>query len=434
MPDRKRVLVLCADQLGANLAGPGLRAYEIARVLQPHVDVTLAGVRADTPPPGGVPTVLYDLRAPRELRPRIAGADAVFAQPQWPVIAPWLRESGARLVYDLATPEPFEVLESTAGRPVARRVVGALTLDRVAGALRDGHHFVCAGQKQRDLWLGAMLSERLISPALYDSDPSLNSVIDSVPFGAATDPPQPLGRGPEDKFDAIGPNDEVVLWNGGIWGWLDAPAAIRAVGEVARERPGVRLVFMGASSIGPAQAATREAQRVATELGLVDRVVFFNDEWVPYERRGDWLLRANCAVSAHQEHLETRFAYRTRMLDCFWARLPIVCTDGDELAGRVAREGLGATAPQGDVGALAAALGRVLDRGRDAYAEPLAAAAADHAWPRVAEPLVRYVTDTGPPPPLPHPPRRPLHVARDTGFRVAMAGLNALGVKKTPFI
>lgn len=433
MAERKRVLVICADQLGSSLAGPGMRAYELARVLLDHADVTLAGVRAETPPPGGVPTVLYELRDPRELRPHVESADVIFAQPQWPTIARWLRASGARLIFDLATPEPFEVLESTAGRPLARRVVGTLTLDRVSGALRDGDHFVCAGQKQRDLWLGAMLSERLIAPALYDHDPSLLSVIDSVPFGSSAEQPRAVGRGPEERFEAIAPDDEVVLWNGGIWGWLDAPAAIRAAAAVAEGRPGLRLVFMGASSAGPAQAATRQARRVAGELGVLDSVVFFNDAWVPYERRADWLLRASCALSAHQEHLETRFAYRTRMLDCFWAGLPVVCTAGDELAGRIEREDLGATAPAGDVEALAAGIERVLERGKESYARRLALAAHDHEWPRAAAPLVRYVTETGPPP-MPRVSRRPLHAVRDSGFRAALAGLNALGIERTPFL
>jgi hypothetical protein len=73
--------------------------------------------------------------------------------------------------------------------------------------------------------------------------------------------------------------------------------------------------------------------------------VIFNDTWVPYEHRDGWLMAADCALSTHLEHLETRFSSRTRLLDCFWARLPIVCTGGDELADRVERENLGAVVP-----------------------------------------------------------------------------------------
>ena len=431
---RPRVLVICADQLGSSLAGVAVRAYELSRVLMEHADVTLAGVATDTPPPSDVPTVTYALRDPRALRPHIERADAIFAQQQWPVIARWMRRSRARLVYDLVTPEPFELIEGLADRPFTRRVLVTLALDRILAALHDGHHFVCGGQKQRDLWIGALMAERLITPSLYDRDPSLTSVIATVPFGTPAEPPRAIGRGPEDRFPQIGPEDEVAVWSGGIWGWLDAPAAIRAAGMVAERRPRLKLVFMAASQASQAQAPEREAKRVAAELGLLDRVVFFNDAWVPYEQRADWLLRASCALSAHQEHLETRFAFRTRVLDCFWARLPIVASGGDELAGRVERDDLGATAPPGDVRALAAALERVLERGRDAFAPQLARAAAEHEWSRVAEPLVRYVTEPGPPPPRAQVPRRPLHRARDEGFRAALAGLNALGIKRTPFL
>ena len=113
---------------------------------------------------------------------------------------------------------------------------------------------------------------------------------------------------------------------------------------------------------------------------------------MPYGARAAWLLEADCAVSTHVEHLETRFAFRTRLLDCLWAGLPIVCTRGDELAERVEREDLGATVPERDPEALAAALERVLDRGRAAHAPALAAAAEDFRWARVAEPLIRWST------------------------------------------
>jgi glycosyltransferase involved in cell wall biosynthesis len=429
---RNRVLVICADRLGSSLAGVAVRAYELARVLMDHAEVTLAGVEAETPPPPGVPAVTYNLRDPRALRPHIQAADVIVAQQQWPVIARWMRQSGARLVYDLVTPEPFELIEGLTGRPVARRVVGTLALDRVIAALQDGHHFICGGQKQRDLWIGAMLAERIITPELYDSDPSLLSVIDTVPFGTPAEPPRARGRGPEDRFPQIGPDDEVAVWSGGIWPWLDAPGAIRAVAEVVERRPRAKLVFMASSP--PAHATESEAKRVAEELGVLDSVVFFNDRWVPYDERADWLLRANCALSAHQEHLETRFAFRTRVLDCFWAGLPIVCSSGDELAGRIERDDLGAVAPPGDTRALADALERVLARGRDAFAGQLARAAAEHEWTRAAAPLVRYATETAPPRRRAVVRRRPLHAVRDQGFRAALTGLNVLGVEKTPFL
>src|SRR5262249_28644569 len=96
--------------------------------------------------------------------------------------------------------------------------------------------------------------------------------------------------------------------------------------------------------------------------------------WVPYEERVNWLLDADCAVSAHLDHVETRFAFRTRLLDCFWAGLPVVCTEGDDLAERVARDDLGGTVAAGDVDGMAAAPGRGAGPGAGARARPLRAA------------------------------------------------------------
>ena len=56
--------------------------------------------------------------------------------------------------------------------------------------------------------------------------------------------------------------------------------------------------------------------------------MIFND-WVPYDERALYLMEADLGVSTHHAHLETRYAFRTRMLDYLWARLPIVCTEGD---------------------------------------------------------------------------------------------------------
>src|SRR4029079_11875445 len=85
---------------------------------------------------------------------------------------------------------------------------------------------------------------------------------------------------------------------------------------------------------------TTRAVRLAEELGLRDRVVFFNFGWVPYAERGRYLLEADLGVSAHFDDLETRFAFRTRLLDCFWAGLPVVTTRGDSLREVVAARDL----------------------------------------------------------------------------------------------
>jgi glycosyltransferase involved in cell wall biosynthesis len=398
-----RVLFICADPVGEEMAGLGIRCWELARALSDTSSVTVAHGGTEEREREGVRTVAFRPHAPGALRALISDSDTVITHPQWPLVDRWLRRSPARVVIDLYCPETLETLELLAGRrPFARRQLTATTIDRLHSALRTGHNFMCASETQRDLWLGAMLALRLIAPELYDRDPGLRQTIDLVPFGVPENPPGTSVReGPREAIGALAADAEIVLWNGGIWSWLDAETAIRAVASLAQRRPSVALVFMGVTAGHPAAAASAEAARtLAQELGLLGSTVHFHDGWIPYADRGAWLTQASCALSAHADHLESRFAYRTRVLDCFWAGLPVACTSGDDLAERIAADGLGAVAAPGDVEGLSAALEQVLDRGRDAYAVNLRAAAERQSWRRVAEPLAHWIA-------APAPSRRP---------------------------
>ncbi len=392
---RPRVLFISADSVGARMAGVGIRYYELGRVLARYANVVIAHTGVDDETLDGIPTVAYRPHAPRRLRAPLAHADFVIAQPQWPLVNRWLRNVRSRLVFDLYDPETFETLELMASeRPLVRRAFTDLTLDRLHDAFRTGHHFICASEKQRDLWLGAMLSLRLLNARSYDRDPSLRSVIDTVPFGLPSEPPvAAAGAGLRGRLPGVDGDSELILWNGGLWNWLDPVTAVRAVASLAKRRPRVRLVFMGAAGRAAAALATQAAHAAAQELGVHGSIVHFHETWVPYESRAAWLTQADCAISTHAEHLETRFAFRTRLLDCFWSGLPVVCTVGDELAELVHREGLGAVARPGDVDSVAEALERVLDRGRAAYAQALGRVAKEYTWVRAAGALVRWVTE-----------------------------------------
>lgn len=428
---RPRVLFISPDAVGERMAGLGIRYTEMARALGDVADVTIATGDAASAPsagssdtaPAGPSVVAYAPHAPHALRSLIAAADTIVAPPQWPLVTSWLRRSGKRVVFDLYDPETLETLELFASRrPALRHLMVALTLDRLDDALRTGHHFMCASIAQRDLWTGALLATRRLGPALHDTDRSLRSTLEVVPFGLSASPPEEGLPGAREAFPAIGPDDEIILWNGGIWPWLDAPTAIRAVARLAERRPGVRLVFMGRSSGVAGEAAAAKARALAEQLGLLGRTVLFSEEWIPYAERAGWLLGADCALATAGDHLETRYAFRTRLLDCLWGGLPIVCTSGDDLAGRVARDGLGAVAAPGDVAGLADGIERVLDRGRPAYRDRLAAVACEYEWVSVAEPLRRWVLDSSTPPRIgATAAARPAHAARATAYRTARA-------------
>jgi glycosyltransferase involved in cell wall biosynthesis len=394
-----RVLLVSPDRVAEAMAGPGIRYFELARVLGRHHHVVLAAPSGSSPPGGGPEPVEYDPERPRSIRRHLAGCDVVVAPPLAPRLVAPIARQGRSWIVDLYNPEPFEGLELQRGRPRLERKVRDLTrIDRIGFAARRGNAFVCASERQRDMWLGFLAASGRLDSDLYAHDRALRSLIDVVPFGLPGDPPRAAAR-PVARGTIVPEDARIMLWNGGIWDWLDPLTVLRALSELrARDRRWV-LVFsgMGRPSHRPPMEMSSRVAAYADDLGLAAAgAVKFVDEWTPYGERAGLLLEADVGVSAHEATAESRFAHRARVLDCLWAGLPILCTAGGEWALSVVSEDLGAVVPPQDPSALAAAAERIVDRGRASYAGPLAAAAGERTWERAAEPLLRLI-ETGVP-------------------------------------
>src|SRR5204862_390423 len=81
--------------------------------------------------------IVYKPHDATALRDPIAQADAIVAQPQWPLVTTWMRSSGARLVFDLFVPEALEALQRYPGGGAWRaRLLSAFMADRMSDALR----------------------------------------------------------------------------------------------------------------------------------------------------------------------------------------------------------------------------------------------------------------------------------------------------------
>jgi glycosyltransferase involved in cell wall biosynthesis len=232
----------------------------------------------------------------------------------------------------------------------------------------------------------------------YGDDPTLRALIDVVPFGRPDRPiPPKRTRVIKGVIPGIGDNDRVLLWAGSILDWQDPQLLIRAVARLRETRDDVKLVFMGTRHPNPGvppMRAVPECIALADALGVARTHVFFND-WVAYGERHEWLLEADLGVSTHRDHLETHFSFRTRMLDYFWAGLPMVATRGDVFADEIDAHGLGLTVAPGDEVALAAAIARMLDEPglRDRCAGRVRERASVMTWNRVAIPLARFCAD-----------------------------------------
>lgn len=364
-----RVLVLSGEPVGSAMAGPAIRAHELARVLRE------AGheVALETP---------SDRRAARALAAR---HDVVVLQGWALERFPGLADAGARLVVDLYDPFALELLMLLEERPLAERTQAQANALRALGdQVRAGDFFLCASERQRDHWLGWLHALGRVNPLTHAADPSLRALIDVVPFGVPGDPPRRSGEGPRARF-GIGDGEVVALWGDGVYDWLDPVTVVRAVNRL----DSVHLVFMSAGHPNPGQPASKVLEAARAEAG---ERVHFHEGWVPYERRADWLLDADVGVSAHLDHVEARFAFRTRILDYLWAGLPVACTRGDALADEVERRELGAVVAPGDVEGWERALSTLAGdpSARAACGERSAVLASTLRWERAAAPLVAF--------------------------------------------
>ena len=362
------------------MAAAGSRTTELARALGGRHDVAVAAPEGSSQPGGIDRFEVYDAARPASLRPLLRWADVVFALPLAPRLM--VRElHHVAWIVDLLNPEPFEGLEFHKHRPrLERKALERLRIDRIAWAARVGTAFVCGSERQRDMWLGFLAASRRLDTDLYERDPEMRLLIDVVPSGVPVEPPQPppepVLRGPVFPEDA-----RIVMWNGGLWDWLDPLTLLEALALLRREDPRWVLAVSGMErpSDRPRMRTSDLVEQRVDELGLRN-AVHLPDSFTPYARRAEPLLEADVAVSAHVPTLEARFSYRNRFLECLWAGLPIVCTEGDRFAEEVASRGWGETVPPQDPQALATAMRGVVGLGRAHFASALRAGARDYSW------------------------------------------------------
>lgn len=357
-----RVLLLCPDRAGRLMAGTAARYWEMARALSTRHEVTLAfAAPVEGLEPGRVRlTVLDD----PELPGLAEQSTAVLIQGYVLRKLPWLKLVRVPLVVDLYDPAPLAELELVRPGESDRERTDRfeLGLSFTLEQLLYGDFFLAAHERARDFWLGMLAALGRLSPSVRAGDPLLQRLLAIVPTGLPDEPPSPSGRAGSPAHPAFEPGRQVLLWNGGIWDWMDAPTLLTAFAGLLERHPGARLLFLGTGHPNPdvpSMGACSAARELAGRLGLLDRTVFFGG-WVPYAERHRWLQAATLGVSLHREHLEARFAWRSRLLDNLWCGLPTVLSAGDALGTRMVEAEAAVPVPPGDAAAVEAALDGLL--------------------------------------------------------------------------
>jgi glycosyltransferase involved in cell wall biosynthesis len=396
-----RIVYHCEDVVGARMAGPGIRAVELARRLAARHEVTLVAAGAETL--SGEPFRSGNLSA-------LAFADAFVTQGFGFPVTKLARFRG-RLVLDLYDPVQLEQLARYGPNASDDERVGLVVLrHRLQMLIRRADHVLCASAPQRALWLGWLGAVGRLNPEALDGDPEARRLLAVVPFGLPEAPPTRAGSPLRESIGAAA-DDRVALWTGGLWDWMDPALAVRAAGLVQKRLPRFRLALLAGSRPGNPDmrmtAAASEARAAASEAHAAaaseprsarGEGIHFIDRWIDYADRGAWLLDADLAVSAHKPSLEAELAFRSRLLDCLWASLPVACTAGDVLAAEGERQGWARLAPAGDAQALAEALLAFCDPAKNERARAAAReVAARRTWQASADVLLDLLERSSPP-------------------------------------
>jgi len=324
------ILLLCPDFITQRMAGPAIRYWEFAQALAAHHPVTLAAPNPIPPQlTAAVPLVQHTVENIAEL---IEQHDIIIFQGYVLDYYPILRQTDKILITDLYDPIPLEGLEQGLTEPEQLAHQVRMMNDQ----LKIADYFLCANERQRDLWLGHLLALGRINHLTYEQ---IQQRVITVPFGLPDTAPQRTGPGFREAD-----TDFVLLWGGGIWQWFDPLTVIRAVHALLPRYPHIRLVFLGSQHPNDTIAAMpmqQQAEQLAQALGIYGTQVIFQSGWVAYEQLHNHLLDADVGVSAHVNRLETHFSFRTRILHYLWAGKPIITTTGDVLAEAIEQQHAG---------------------------------------------------------------------------------------------
>jgi glycosyltransferase involved in cell wall biosynthesis len=393
----KNILIISGDVVDIHMGGVGVRNWELARSLARYCTVTLAIPNQSVLKPEGFILVSFDLEKD-SLRELALSQDAIILHGFVLHFHPYLRELGVPIAIDLYVPSLLEGLVWHDHDDWDRWIPEYEEYSRVQGDLiRAGDFFFCASEQQRDYWLGWLNAQKRINPHTYRSDPTLRKLIDVVSFGIPENSLVTTKTALKGVHPGIGKDDRLILWSGGLWDWLDPLTLVRAMALLRKDHPDYKLYFMGTrhpNAIIQMSMPDRVIQ-LSKELDLFDRSIFFG-KWIPYGERQNYLAEADLSVVSHADHVETHFSYRTRVLDCIWANIPLIITEGDAMSDLVSKEGLGISIPSGDEKAMASAIEKVLsDPDRQRYKANFERIKPRFYWDPTIKPLIQFCQNPG---------------------------------------
>lgn len=344
---KKKIALISNDKVGQTMAGPGIRYFEMAKALSKFFDVVLfVPDQCDLHEKDFKIKTYNSKKISASVGKQLSDINYVIAQHLRPPLLHRIVRKKIKFIFDLYDPSVIETLEyAKSDPPKLRDAIFDFNYFSLLLQLNMADHIICASERQKDFYFGLIASQKIITPSFYENNSNCNNLISLLPFGIPEE--KPRSNNPDifsSKFKNINSKDKIVYWGGGIWNWFDPISVIKAIENIAKKRTDIKLFFLGTKHPNEKiknMEMTDKAIDYAKQHNLIDKSVFFNFGWTPYEERVDYLLGSTMAISCHFDNLETRFSFRTRVLDYIYAGLPMILTEGDGFAELIKINNLG---------------------------------------------------------------------------------------------
>lgn len=356
-----RVVVHTPDVVGERMAGPGIRAWHLALELAKHFSTGLVAKHDGVP--GDASGVRMLVHQSAEARAAMRDATVLVGQPARRFRR---RAPRQRMVYDLFDPTVLELREIYGSAPsIRQRAHLAAEWWRLTHALIDGDLLIAAAPRQR---------------LFYETLRAGEGAWVEIPFGIE----------PEEAAVCEKPRDNIVVWGGGVWEWLDPGTAVDAVLRLNGEGLRARLFFLGRTRPNPHEIDRRRHDRFEELLARGGGVIDATTAWVPYRERLSWLRAGKVAIMLHRRTAEAETSIRIRLFDAIATATPVVATEGGFAADLVRAEGLGIVVPPEDGAAVAEAIRTLLtdDEVFSTCVQNLERIRPRFAWEVVTRPLI----------------------------------------------
>lgn len=394
---KRTLAIITSDVVASEMAGPAIRVWNFAKELSEHMNVILAV--PNKPDPGQQDFKMIQYKDEGSLREIIKDADVLLCNGMTLSKFRSLKNMGKYLIIDIYDPYNLATLAEYSNENMKERLEIHKSIQKYFNEqFYYGDFFICASDRQRDFWLGMLAALNRVNPFAYNIDPTMKRMISVVPFGLPSSRPIHTEDVLKGKVDGIKRDDFVIIWGGGIYNWFDPLTLVKAMAVVKKKRSDIKLFFMGVKHPNPEVKALQmvnETVELAKRLELYDENIFFNFGWVDYDQRQNYLLEADAGVITHPEHIETRFSFRTRILDYLWAGLPIISTEGDHLSDLVKIKRLGLVTKEGSAEELAEAILKLAGDSKfhRECVENTRSAAGDFTWDKVCRPIIDFCMD-----------------------------------------